>query len=230
MKINILSLIKGAQQARGLTVIIDVFRAWSVACYVFDNGAENIIPVGDIDRAYRLKKENPTLVLMGERNGKKPRGFDYGNSPTEIETVDFTHKTIIQTTSAGTQGMVNATNADEILTGSFVNAQAIITYINMHKPKEVSLVAMGSSGIRRADEDTFCAQYIKNALEGTPNDFLKIVEHLKESSSAQRFFDPAKTWVPERDFDLCLLLNKFNFVVKSEAYEKKHLVLRKIQL
>jgi 2-phosphosulfolactate phosphatase len=230
MKINILSFIKGAQQARGLTVIIDVFRAWSVACYVFGNGAGSIIPVGAIDRAYRLKKEHPTFVLMGEREGKKPRGFDYGNSPTEIETVDFTNKTIIQTTSAGTQGIVNATNADEILTGSFVNAQAIITYINMQKPKEVSLVVMGSSGIRRAEEDTLCAQYIKNALKDTPNDFLKIVEHLKQSSSSQRFFDPAKNWVPKRDFTLCLSLNKFDFVLKSETDEKDQIILRKIQL
>ena len=45
MHIEVLDLIEGAKQARGLTVIIDVFRAFSTACYVVQNGAREIIPV-----------------------------------------------------------------------------------------------------------------------------------------------------------------------------------------
>ena len=92
MQIETLDLIEGAKQARGLAVIIDVFRAFSTACYVVRNGAEEIIPVGDVELAYQLKEENPGCVLMGERKGQKLPGFDYGNSPTEIETVGFSGK------------------------------------------------------------------------------------------------------------------------------------------
>ncbi len=230
MKIKILHLIDGAKQARGLTVIIDVFRAFSVACYVFGNGAKKIIPLGDIDIAYKLKKENPDFLLIGERDGKKPKGFDYGNSPTQIEGVDFTNKTIIQTTSSGTQGIANATNADEIITGGFVNVQAIINYIKKQNPKEVSLVAMGTSGIRIANEDTLCAEYIKNAIENKINNFSKIINHLREYESAHKFFDPTKDWAPERDFDLCLSLNKFNFVLKVEPYNKNQVFFKKIEI
>ncbi len=49
MEIKILHLINGAKQAKGLAVIIDVFRAFSTACYVFGNGAKKIIPIGDIE-------------------------------------------------------------------------------------------------------------------------------------------------------------------------------------
>lgn len=230
MEVKILHLIDGAKQARGLTVIIDVFRAFSTACYAFGNGAKKIIPVGDIEVAYKLKKENPDFLLIGEREGKKPPGFNYGNSPTQIENVDFTNKTIIQTTSAGIQGIANATNADEIITGSFVNVQAIIDYIKERNPKAVSLVAMGSSGIRIADEDTLCAEYIKNALEEKPNNFSKIVDHLREYRSAQKFFDPTKDWAPQRDFDLCLTLDKFNFVLKVEPFKENQIFFRKIEL
>jgi len=45
---------------------------------------------------------------MGERKGKKLPGFDYGNSPTEIQAIDFSGKTVIQTTSAGTRGFADA--------------------------------------------------------------------------------------------------------------------------
>jgi 2-phosphosulfolactate phosphatase len=230
MKVEILYLTDGAKQARGLTVVIDVFRAFSTACYTFGNGAKKIIPLGNIDTAYTLKKENPDFLLIGERDGMKPKGFDYGNSPTQIEDIDFKNKTIVQTTSAGTQGIANATNSDEIITGSFVNAQAIINYINKQNPEKVSLVAMGSSGIRIADEDILCAKYIKNALENKTNDFPKIIEHLREYRSAHKFFDPKKDWAPERDFDLCLSLDKFNFVLKVKSDGKNHVFFNKIEM
>src|SRR5512139_2519438 len=118
MNIEILQLIEGARKAAGLTVVIDVFRAFTTACYAIAQGAERIIPVGDLDLAYDLKRENPRYLLMGERKGRRPPGFDYGNSPTEIEAADFTRRTLVQTTSAGTQGIANACRADEIITGS----------------------------------------------------------------------------------------------------------------
>ncbi len=230
MDIKILQLIDGVKQAKGLTVVIDVFRAFSTACYIFANGADKIIPVGDIEVARKLKAENPHFLLVGERKGRKPDDFDYGNSPTQIENVDFTGKTVIQTTSAGTQGIVNAVNAEEIITGSFVNARAIATYVGKRNPKEVSLVAMGSSGVRITEEDTLCAEFIKNELEGKPNDFSRIVRHLRSCKSAQKFFDPLKDWAPERDFDLCLSLNKFNFVLKVGFYSKNQLSLSKVEV
>ena len=58
MQIEILHLIEGAKQARGLAVIIDVFRAFSTTCYAVRNGAAKIIPVGDVDLAYRLKEDH----------------------------------------------------------------------------------------------------------------------------------------------------------------------------
>ena len=100
------------------------------------NGASEIIPVGDVELAYQLKEENSDCVLMGERKGKIQPGFDYGNSPTEIEAIDFSGKTIIQTTSAGTQGFANAKEADELISGSFVNAGAIVHILKRRHPRE----------------------------------------------------------------------------------------------
>jgi 2-phosphosulfolactate phosphatase len=227
MEVKILNLIDGAKQAEGLTVIIDVFRAFSVACYAFGNNVKKIIPVGNIDIAYKLKKENPDFLLIGERKGKRLEGFDYGNSPTEFENIDFSGKTIVQTTSSGTQGIANAKNAEEIITGSFVNAQAIIDYIKKKNPEKVSLVAMGSLGETITKDDVLFAEYIKNALEGKVNNFSVMVEEIRKCPSGAKFFDPEMSWAPERDFDLCLALDKFDFVLKVER-EGEFLVLRKV--
>lgn len=230
MEIDIYHLIEGARKAVGLTVVIDVFRAFSVACYVSANGAKDIIPVGDIELAYKLKRENPDLILMGERKGKIQPGFDFGNSPAHIENVDFSGKTVVHTTSAGTQGIVNAVNADEIITGSFVNIYAVVDYIKMRKPQKVSLVCMGDRALSHSDEDTFCAEYIRSLLLGIPYDIDEAKEKLK-IGSGKRFFDIRNNdWSPERDFYMCLDVGKFDFVLKAEKNTSGLFHLRKIKI
>ena len=166
MNIRVLQLIEGARQARGLTVIIDVFRAYSVEAYLLHRGAAKIIPLADADAAYRLKEAQPEMLLAGERGGKILPGFDFGNSPSQLERVDLTGNTVVHTTSAGTQGIANALNADEIIAGSLVSARAIAAYIRQKNPAEVSLVCRGLAGKRETDEDTLCARYIRSLLQG----------------------------------------------------------------
>ncbi len=226
MDINILHLIKGAKKARGLTVVIDVFRAFSVACYLFNNGAEKIIAVGDLEIAQKLKENSPNNIFIGERGGKKLPGFDYGNSPSEIESEDFTGKILVHTTSAGTQGIVNTINSDKIITGSFVNAQAIIDFIRRENPSHLSLVCMGVAGKKKSEEDVFCARYIKTMLTGEKFNFQKIVKKLKKGSG-KRFFDENLKWSPKRDFELCLDLNRFDFVIEARPYKDQMAILSK---
>jgi len=227
MEINILQLLEGARDARGLTVIIDVFRAFSTACYAFECGASRIFPIGDIELAYQLKVKNPDFVLVGERNEQKPPGFDFGNSPSQLLNGNLTGKTIVHTTSSGTQGIANAKSAGEIITGSFVNAGAIVKYIQQKNPETVSLVCMGYACEYPTDEDTLCAEWIKGELkappglppaggEEKPKSFAEMVDIIRQGSGA-RFFEPEKqSWSPQADFELCLDLNRFGFVLKVE--------------
>jgi 2-phosphosulfolactate phosphatase len=164
MKFKILEFVEGAKLARGVTVIIDVFRAFSVVCYAHDAGANMIIATGSIEKALQLKTIYKNAVLAGERDERKIEGFDFGNSPTEIILADLSGKTVIHTTTAGTQGLINATNADTVLTGSFVNAGAIIQYIRLAKPDFVTLVAMGYRATRSAEEDLLCAEIDRKSV------------------------------------------------------------------
>ena len=115
MEIVIKEFIKGAQEAQGITVIIDVFRAFSTACYAFDNGIKRLINVASPEEAFALKdKLKAEAFIAGEQNEMKPPGFDFGNSPTEMLTGELKGKTMIQCTTAGTNGVVNAAGAREI--------------------------------------------------------------------------------------------------------------------
>jgi 2-phosphosulfolactate phosphatase len=229
MEVEILQLLEGAKKAQGLTVIIDVFRAFSTACYAFGNGIQRIYPVGDLEKAYQLKRQHPDFILVGERNEQKPDGFDFGNSPSQLLEANLNGKTMVHTTSSGTQGIANAIHADEILTGSFVNAEAIVEYIRKKNPAKVSLVCMGYSCQYPTDEDTFLAVYIKNELEGVSNDFQAMVEQLRNGDGARFFSAEKQEWAPTADFDLCLSLSRFNFVLKVEKENDRN-YLKKIEL
>lgn len=219
MNIRILQLVEGAKAARGLTVIIDVFRAMTVEAYIMNNHADKLYPVGDMELAYRYKAEHPDAILIGERSGVMLPGFTYGNSPSQIKDVDFTGQTVVHTTSAGTQGIANASEADEILTGSLVNASAIADYIRRKDPDEVSLVCMGLNALGPIEEDTLCAEYIQSLLIGDPIDVRAQIPMLRATSGA-KFFDPEKQQVfPEEDFWLSTEVDRFDFVLRIEPDE-----------
>ncbi len=216
MNIEILELIDGAKAARGLTVVIDVFRAMTVEAYVIRNGAEKLIPMGDLDAAYAYRDAHPGTILIGERGGAKCPGFDYGNSPSQVKDVDFTGKTVVHTTSAGTQGIINATGADEILAGNIVCARAIAEYIKNSGAEHVSLVCMGLEGKESTREDTLCAEYIKSLVEGKEMDLAPGIEECRQTSGAKFFNPDTQTIFPEPDFWMCLQANELDFAMRVE--------------
>ncbi len=213
MEIEIYQLIEGARRARGLAVIIDVFRAFTVECHAFARGARTILPVAGIDEAFALKRAHPGALLVGERGGRRCEGFDCGNSPSQLEAFDVRGRAVVHTTSAGTQGVANATGAEEIVGASLVNAAATASYILSRAPKAVSLVCMGLDGVRETDEDTLCAEYIAALLRGESPDISAEIARLRETSG-RKFFDPALQDVfPRRDFELCTQLNRFPYAL-----------------
>ncbi len=220
MDIEILRLIEGAGQAEGLTVIIDVFRAFSMECYLYALGAKEVRPVGSIEETFAWKDRDSSCILVGERHGRKIDGCDLGNSPSSINPEMIRGKRIIHTTSAGTQGIVNAVRADGIITGSFVNAKAIADYIRKAAPEKVSLVCMGKEGLEPAEEDELCAVYLKSLLTGT--EIPDIDEKLKalRTGGGRHFFDPTLRDVfPEKDFWMCIDRNRFGFVLRIDKDE-----------
>ena len=217
MKIRILHLIEGARQADGLAVVIDVFRAFSLECWLYAMGAEEIRPVGAIEEALAWREKDPGCVLIGERHGRKLDGFDFGNSPSTVDPEAVRGKRIIHTTSAGTQGVTNAVHAEEILTGSFLNAKAIAEYIRQRNPENVSLVCMGKEGLAPAEEDELCALYLESLLtgEGMP-DIDRRLQGLR-TGGGRHFFDPDNQEVfPQADFGMCVDRDRFGFVIRIE--------------
>jgi 2-phosphosulfolactate phosphatase len=164
MRIRIESLPSGARAARGCVVVIDVFRAFTTAAAAFSKGARKILMVGDVDEALRLRDEGAGALCFGERDGRMPPGFDFPNSPAALSRADLTGKSLIQTTSNGTAGLVAAAGAERLYAGALVTAAATANAIVRQQPEEVTPVAMGARGGTRAAEDELCALYLRALL------------------------------------------------------------------
>lgn len=215
MKIDILEMIEGARAARGLAVVIDVYRAFSLEAYLFAAGAKEVLAVGKEETARALKEKNQDYILIGERGGKILPGFDYGNSPSQTKNVNMEGKTVIHTTSAGTQGLVGASGADWIITGSLANAKAVAKYIKKNSFDQVSLVAMGVAGKKSAPEDVLCARYIRSLLEDDPLNMKEEIKVLSMEAESRKFFNPDTQDVfPKEDYFMCVDYDKFDFVLK----------------
>lgn len=231
MDVRILELVEGAREARGLTVIIDVFRAFTLEAYLFAQGVSCIYPIGSVDEALDLKAAHPDWLTFGERGGAQVEGFDYGNSPSQVAGLDLTGRTCVHTTSAGTQGIVNATGASELVTGSLANAAAVAEYIRRRDPDEVSIVAMGNAGVRTAGEDVLCARYIRSLLVGQPLEPpVQAQADALAATDGAKFFDPAHPEFPQEDFPLCVACDRFGFVIRVGQDEEGRLVNTRFDL
>lgn len=220
MNIQILQLLEGAKRAEGLTVVIDVLRAFSLECYLAHRGAAELRPVATLEEAFAWRDRDPEVLLVGERGGAKCEGFDFGNSPSSIPTEAVKGRRIIHTTSAGTQGLTQAVRADERITGSLVNAAAVAAYIRRRDPETVSLVCMGNAGVREAPEDLLCAEYIRSLVLGEPLPDLEARTQALRWHGGAHFFNPDTQHVyPEPDFWLCVKRDLFPFVLRAERDE-----------
>ena len=231
MKIRCSSLLSGAKRARGLTVIIDVFRAFTCSPLLFSLGVKKIMLVATPADAFALKKNDPKLILIGEVGGIPIDGFDFGNSPSLIlkqEPAHFKEKVIVQRTSSGVQGAMAALNsAGEVLLGSYGLAQSTVQYIVSQQPHEVSLVAMGWNLKEIAPEDEQCARYMAHLLgDGDYNHFDALREIIFHETT-QKFLRGDLSYFPAEDPILCLQRDIYDFVLRVQR-QKDLVVVTKI--
>jgi 2-phosphosulfolactate phosphatase len=138
--------------------------------------------------------------------------------------------TVIQTTTAGTKGLINAMEADTIITGSIVNAGAVVKYLRAINPPIVSLVAMGYRATLTAAEDLLCAEMIRSGLSGVQKNYQTAINDLRHGAG-KRFFDPANLeFSPPTDFFLCTMADRFDFILKAESRLDGNVDLVKIDL
>jgi len=214
--------------ATGVAVAIDVIRAFTTAAFGLAAGAERILLCGTVAEALALREHFPGSLVMGEVGGLQPPGFDFGNSPAALTGLDLSGRTLIQRTSAGTQGPVRAARAAAVFGASFVVAGATAHVLRAAalQLEEVTLIATGVRPEDNGDEDVALADYLQGLLRGDSPDPAPYLDRARRSAAAQKFYDPAQLDFPAADMDCCLALDRFNFALRVTR-EEGLLVLNK---
>ncbi len=232
------ALLSGARKAKGIAVVIDVYRAFTCAALMMHLGAEQIALHADPQAIMQLKTQKGYLAV-GEVGGKMVDGFDLGNSPSRILAAGrdtFAGRSVAQRTSAGVTGAVAASRqADVVVLGSYVTAGAIARYIRelSPPPRVVSLVAMGSDGKRPTPEDQACADYIEHLLAGRAYDHVAALQQIIAHESTQKFLRGQHEHLPPTDPVYCLQRDVFDFcIVATRANENTgaQLIARRINV
>lgn len=157
--------IKNIELAGKLVVMIDVLRASSTIVTALANGCRGFIPILSPDQAKKKAQqfEKEGVLLGGEREGIKIRGFDLGNSPREYKREAVKEKTIIFSTTNGVKILEMVKSTYEIIIGSFLNLQAVCNYC-INYQGDILIICAGRES-KFSLEDTACAGMIINSLK-----------------------------------------------------------------
>ncbi|MGD8310154.1 MAG: 2-phosphosulfolactate phosphatase [Chromatiales bacterium] len=211
-RVSVGSFSPAAHGARGTVVVIDVFRAFTTAAVALARGAERVVMVDDLQAALAMRDRTPGALCIGERGGLRPPGFDFGNDPTEIGAARVAGRTLIQTTSNGTRGVIAAAGAARIYAAAFVTAEATVQAILAGPAAPVTIVAMGEADARRAEEDEICALYLRSRLLGRSPD-KAAARRLVGTMSTRADTRP----LSEAEIACCLELDSIPFAVRVTA-------------
>jgi 2-phosphosulfolactate phosphatase len=169
-----LPALAGCSFRRTVCVVFDVLRATSTFATALQNGAKEIIPVGEIAEALAFKNSesgirNPESILLGgERDGVRISvggiDFDLGNSPREYTPEKVRGKTIVSTTTNGTRALRACTVAKTVLAASFLNLGATTKFLLQQTRPDILLVCAGTRE-DAALEDILAAGALCEALK-----------------------------------------------------------------
>ena len=162
-----------AREQQAVAVVVDALRTSATITMLLQRGASDVIVVKEVDEAYAYRQTYPETVLVGERGGLKVPGFDYGNSPTEIQRAALHGRDVVFTSTTGAQRLVDCLGASAIVVGTTVNATAVARHVTMlAQAAKVPLViipaGLATDSTVIAEEDWLGAVVLAAHMPGIP--------------------------------------------------------------
>jgi 2-phosphosulfolactate phosphatase len=167
MKIDVLwtpSEIEQIPVQERTAVVVDVLRSGTSVATAIHNGARAVLPAGSIEEAMRIANSlgRRDVLLCGERQGVRIDGFDLGNSPAEFGRETVGDRTLVMTTTNGTQALAALSTARAVYVAALVNLSAVAGVLR-ETAGDTLIVCAGRRG-RVSIEDALCAGLLIEVL------------------------------------------------------------------
>ena len=200
-----------------IVVVVDILRATSSMVTAFAYQVASVTPVPTLADCRMMKNEG--YVTAGERGGQKVEGFDLGNSPFEFMNHDLQGQRIAFTTTNGSQAIVLASEAKQVLIGSFLNLTATSQYLTALN-QEVLILCAGWKG-RFNIEDTLYAgalalrlrekyDFGDDATLAASSLYSCVADHLQDFLSKSSHAQRLAGFQNQKDLEFCLREDEFN--------------------
>ncbi|HMN05462.1 MAG TPA: 2-phosphosulfolactate phosphatase [Flavobacteriales bacterium] len=151
------------KQDMGIVVVIDILRATSAMVAAFHHGVKDIIPVASVEEARQyIGREG--YVAAAERNGEVVEGFPVGNSPLAFKSMDLSDKTIVISTTNGTQAINVGKDAKQLVIGSFLNLTALTDWL-LKQDENILLLCSGWRDKFSLEDSVFAGAVMARLLE-----------------------------------------------------------------
>ena len=201
----------------GPVVVVDVIRAFTTAAYAFGAGAEAIYLVAGVDEALQFAAARPGVLAMGENHGRRPDGFDFPNSPAMVSRADLHGRTLVQRTSAGTQGVVGASSASRLWAASLACASATARAVDaagLGDPTYVITGCFADAPDTTGDDDRLTADLIERARLGGELDTEATAHALLATHEATRTLALGPDHCDPLDIEFASRIDAFDFAME----------------
>ena len=205
--------IDGARHARGIAVVIDVLRSFTVSAYALAGGARECRLVTATDEAVAMAARIPGALISAEENGLPIPGIAISNSPTQIKVADLKGRVLVQRSSAGTQVAAAIAEGMDIFAASLVVARATVQACLLRRPTPQHLTLIASAD---HPEDHACARYMEAIIRGDEVDAEQLMQPLRNSERYARLLSGATPGFPATDLELALTPDLFHFAMPAQ--------------
>jgi len=171
VELHVAFLPEEAGDCRGrAAAVIDVIRATTSLLTMVERGCDEIVIAPTVDAARRYRAAHADMLLAGERGGRAPEGFDYGNSPAAFARADFAGRRVVFATTNGTRALHIARDAPVVLIASLRNRTAAARVLVEEATRDaLDLMVICSGRERRFGlDDAYTAGAIVEAILAGP--------------------------------------------------------------
>lgn len=102
--------------------MVDALRASATITSLMAAGASRVWVATEVEQAHAMKERLGDAILVGERDGLPPPGFDVGNSPRGVMDLSLEGRDAVFTSTTGAARLGQLEGAALALVGSPVNA------------------------------------------------------------------------------------------------------------
>jgi 2-phosphosulfolactate phosphatase len=152
-----------------IALVVDVLRGSTTIATALSLGAAAVLATPQVDHARRLAAEHHGL-LMGERKNKRIAGFDFGNSPLELQAGRLAGRSVIFSSTNFPFALEAAGQAKAVLIGALVNVTAVSQaslQAARQSAADIAIILAGEPSEPHATEDYYFAGCAARVLAGS---------------------------------------------------------------